>query len=298
VTLALSTPTPPPTATALPEATKTPTSNAPKLPAVGGDSGLLPGQLKSAMSTPNAWTLNLAAGVTLELVRVPAGEFLMGSDKATDPQAFSVDMPQHKVNLPEYWIGKTEVTNSQYAVFVAAAKHRAPDHWNGGRIPAGKANHPVVNVSWDDAVAFGQWASQVTGRAVQLPSEAEWEKAARGTAGQIYPWGNTAPDAQRVNFNLGVNDTTPVGQYAAAGASPYGALDMAGNAWEWTSSSYEAYPYRSDDGREAPVDPRARVLRGGSFNYGAQSVRCAFRAGYLPENRYGFIGFRVASPGL
>ena len=165
--------------------------------------------------------LSLAPGVTLELVRVPAGEFLMGS-AAGDKVAFSDEMPQQTVYLDEYLIGKYDVTNAQYAAF-AQATNRS---WS---MPAGKENHPVVNVSWDDAVAFCQWASQITGRRIQLPSEAQWEKAARSTDGRLFPWGNDEPNASRLNFNSYVGDTTPVGKYSPAGDSPYGAADMAGN---------------------------------------------------------------------
>jgi serine/threonine-protein kinase len=245
----------------------------------------------------NVLNLALAPGMTLELVRVPTGEFLMGSNKAVDPQAYDDELPQHKVTLPEYWIGKTEVTNAQYATFVSATGQRAPSHWPGGHIPAGKDNHPVAYVSWDDAVAFCAWASRATGRVVRLPSEAEWEKAARGTDARLYPWGNAAPDAQRANFGMSVKDTTPVGQYPA-GVSPYGALDMTGNVWEWTNSLAKPYPYDARDGRENANDRGARVLRGGAFDDEAQYVQCAHRDRSNPVNRPDYFGFRVASPGL
>ena len=109
----------------------------------------------------------------------------------------------------------------------------------------------MVNVSWDDAVDFCRWLSEATHRSFRLPSEAEWEKAARGSDGRIYPWGNQAPDEKRCNFGTKVGDTTPVGKYPD-GASPCGALDMAGNVWEWTGSIYKPYPYAPDDGREDP----------------------------------------------
>ena len=242
-------------------------------------------------------TLTLAPGVMLELVRVPAGEFIMGSDKTQDPQAYDDELPQGRVTLPEYWIGKTEVTNAQYATFVTSAGHAAPPDWSGGRMPEGKENHPVTNVTWDDAVAFSQWAGRVAGRTIRLPSEAEWEKAARGADGRIYPWGNDPPDEKLCNFNNNAGHTTPVGTYPA-GASPYDVLDMAGNAWEWTDSLYMAYPYQTADGREDPNARGARVLRGGSFDNVSQSVRCAIRNWYNPGNRYDIFGFRVVSPGL
>jgi serine/threonine-protein kinase len=157
---------------------------------------------------------------------------------------------------------------------------------------ARKANHPVTHISWDDARAFCEWASKVTSRTVRLPTEAEWEKAARGTDGRIYPWGNDAPNDKRCNFNLNVKDTTPVGQYSPQspqdspqGDSPYGCADMAGNVWEWTSSLWGTnwqtpdfkYPYRADDERENLDADGLRVLRGGSFYYNRRFVRCAYR---------------------
>jgi formylglycine-generating enzyme required for sulfatase activity/serine/threonine protein kinase len=285
----------------------------------------------TSTGTPDgAMRLELAPGVTLELVRVTAGEFLMGSDKAVDPDAQDDELPQHRLNLVEYWIGKTEVTNGQFAAFVAATSYKTTAEqegsgyvftgstwedvkgasWQQPRGPGSdvkeKANYPVMLVSWHDAVAFGQWASQVTGRTVRLPTEAEWEKAARGTNARIYPWGNEAPDASRGNFGMNVKDTTPVGQYPK-GASPYGVLDMAGNVWEWTSSAWGnvgggldfAYPYNPGDGREdqSRTDV-SRVLRGGSWLNVARSVRSALRYRLDPGSRDLNIGFRVASPGL
>jgi formylglycine-generating enzyme required for sulfatase activity len=171
----------------------------------------------------------LAPDVTLELVRIPAGEFLMGSDKIQDKLAEDDETPKHKVVLKEYLIGKTPLTNAQYLAFVKTAGHQPPDHWSQGAIPNDKEQYPVVNVSWKDAMAFCQWASQVSGRHVRLPGEAEWEKAARGTDGRIWPWGNQLPDEARYNFNDNVRDTTPIGQYNPQGDSPYGCADMAGN---------------------------------------------------------------------
>ena len=293
------TPAPPPDPTNTPAPTETPVS-----------------------TTQDTLALTLARGVTLELVRVPAGEFVMGSDKAADPLAFDNELPQHWVSLGEYWIGKYEVTVAQFAAFVQATGYETTAEkagtgwtytgssweevkgadWQHPRGPgsdvAAKMDHPVTLVSWDDAAAFSQWASQVTGRTIRLPSEAEWEKAARGADGQIYPWGNETPTDALCNFNMNVEDTTPVGRYSPAGDSPYGCADMAGNVWEWTNSLYREYPYRSDDGREAASDRGARVLRGGSFDDASQLVRCAFRYRYFPENRDDHLGFRVVSPGL
>ena len=224
----------------------------------------------------------------------------MGSDKAKDSQTYGDELPQHTVTLGTYRIGRTPVTNAQYKVFVGATGSQAPGHWSNGGIPRGKEDHPVISVSLQDAQAFCQWAG------ARLPTEAEWEKAARGTDGRIYPWGNEAPDKDRCNFNMNVKDTTPVGRYLV-GASPYGVLDMAGNVWEWTSSAWGksvskpdfAYPYGPGDGREdqSRTDVR-RVLRGGSWDLVARDVRSASRNWDNPGSRYDDVGFRVASPGL
>ena len=166
-------------------------------------------------------------------------------------------------------------------------------------------NHPVTHVSWHDAVAFCEWLTKATGRAFRLPSEAEWEKAARGGDGRIYPWGNEAPDESRCNFNMNVKDTTPVGQYSPAGDSPYGCVDMAGNVWEWTRSLWGKDSDKPSSGIPTGQAGRAggfvrgddtRVLRGGSFDLEQRGVRCAFRGGASRRPRRQ-LGFRVcASP--
>jgi len=226
-----------------------------------------------------------ATPIDLEWCYVPAGEFLMGSDDQHDREK-----PRHTVNLPAFYIAKTPVTNEQYKVFVDATGHRPPSHWQNGQISKGKEQHPVVNVSWRDAVAFCTWAG------VGLPSEAQWEKAARGTDGRLYPWGNQPPTDKLCNFNDRVKATTPVDNYPA-GASPYGCLDMAGNVWEWTSSLYQGYPYDPNDGREDPKADGARTLRGGTFDFSDYYVRCAYRFDFVPDDRYYGVGFRVVSPG-
>ena len=180
-----------------------------------------PASAKTPHSTPHLLTIDKP--IHLDLVRVPAGPFLMGDDK-------------HTVDLPEFYIGKYPVTNQQYAAFVQASNARVPDHWREGKIPAGKENHPVVWVTWDEAMTFCQWLSQASGHEVRLPSQVEWEKAARGADGRTYPWGNEPPpNPSLCNFkDSGIGDTTPVDRYPI-GASTYGALDMAGNVWEWTT---------------------------------------------------------------
>jgi serine/threonine-protein kinase len=233
----------------------------------------------------------------IEWITIPAGTFLMGSDKSKDCMAYDDEMPQHSVHLPEYHIARYPITNAQYLAFVRAAGHPAPEYWANGEPPPSQADHPVVNVIWHDAHAYCAWASRVSGCSIRLPSEAEWEKAARRADGRTWPWGDDLPDASRCNFNRNVGGTTPVGSYPR-GASLYEVLDMAGNVWEWTSSRWAEYPYAASDGREAmdgKDDDSGRVLRGGSYYNQAEFVRCAFRDWYVPNSWDVGIGFRVAA---
>ena len=218
----------------------------------------------------------------------------MGSDLAKDGDAYSSEQPQHTVDLPEFYISKYPVTNVQYAAFVQSTAHRVPEHWENDKIPSGKERHPVRYVSWDDAVAFCEWLSRETGKLFQLPSEAEWEKAARGTDGRTYPWGDKLPTTDLCNFDHNVGDTTPVGKYSPEGDSPYGCVDMASNVWEWTRSLYEDYPYDQEDGREDLSARGMRVLRGSSFEDTKDIVRCASRGGHAPYVCFGISGFRVS----
>ncbi len=199
----------------------------------------------------------------LEFVMIPAGEFRYGEDKK-------------KIRMDEFWISRTPITNAQYQAFVKTTGYSAPSHWSNGQIPKGKEQHPVVNVSWEDAQKFCSWAG------VRLPGERQWEKAARGSDGRTYPWGEAAPDSRRCNFNNQVGDTTPVGSYPE-GASPYGLQDMAGNVWEWCEDAY---------------DSSSRVLRGGAFDLNGYLVRCAARDRSDPFDRGRDNGFRVVAPSL
>ena len=222
-----------------------------------------------------------------EWVTVPAGEFWMGGKGEYDGK------PLHQVMVAEFQIARVPVTNAQYALFVKASKHEAPKHFEEGRPPKGKDSHPVVYVSWHVAQAYCQWLSKQLRREARLPTEAEWEKAARGDKDQrAYPWGENF-EATRCNTGeLNLGGTTPVGIFLE-GASPYGCLDMSGSVWEWTSTQYVDYPYKADDGRENPKGGAARVLRGGAFSGHRRSARCAYRNFGGPDSRYSYIGFRV-----
>lgn len=233
----------------------------------------------------------LVAATGSEFVFVPAGEFVMGSP---DGEGGNEEHPQHTVSLDEYWIGKTEVTNAQYARCVEAGVCAEPknNRWNDSTF----AQHPVTNVSWHNAVAYASWLTEQSGVVVRLPTEAEWEKAACGTDGRTYPWGNTDPNDRLLNYNSNVSSTTPVGSYPA-GASPYGALDMAGNIWEWTADWYDASYYQRSLARN-PTGPESgeyRVLRGGSYGNLRYHVRCTYRIGYYPDG-FSDYGFRLLSP--
>jgi len=223
------------------------------------------------------------------MVYVPAGEFLMGSSDA-DGQAEDNEKPQHTVYLDAYWIDRTEVTNAQYRKCVEAGACPEPGCWDEDSYNA--PGQPVVCVSWDDAQTY---AASVGGR---LPTEAEWEKAARGTDGRMFPWGNNVPDCNRASYSNCVERPAIVGSYLA-GASPYGALDMAGNVWEWVADWYDEGYYARSPARnpQSPASGDSRVLRGGAFDGAAGLVRCAYRYGYAPDYRYLNRGFRlVASP--
>jgi formylglycine-generating enzyme required for sulfatase activity len=237
-----------------------------------------------------------------ELIEIPAGSFLMGSGALTDDEK-----PQHEVTLRAYRIGKYPVTNAQYLRFVEAIDC----DWQTaeGRKPE-KANHPAVDLIWHDARAYCVWLTQqwhaekriADTEEVRLPTEAEWEKAARGMDGREWAWGNDWDETKCNSSELGLNDTSPVGMFPAGG-SPYGCLDMSGNVWEWTVSLWGEsfgspefkYPYHTDDGREnaGSGDEVLRVLRGGSFFSDQVSARCAYRGWYWPDYRRRFYGFRI-----
>jgi formylglycine-generating enzyme required for sulfatase activity len=216
------------------------------------------------------------------MVYVPAGEFTMGSP---DGEGSSDEHPQHKVTLDSYWIDRTEVTNDQYRKCLTAGACAQPGYWGDGNYNGG--SQPVVGVDWNDAVAYCTWAG------ARLPTEAEWEKAARGMDGRRYPWGNEEPDCNRANFYGCAGKPVAVGSYAS-GASPYGALDMAGNVWEWVNDWYGSYDASSQQNPQGPASGDARVLRGGSWGNLSDVVRSATRRGF-PVNRISGIGFRCVS---
>jgi formylglycine-generating enzyme required for sulfatase activity len=245
-----------------------------------------------------------------EMVLIPAGEFLMGSNPKKDPGARRDEVPQHRLYLSDYALSRTPITNAQYAHFLHATRHRPPYHWRilflKHRWPPFKREmYPVVHVTWEDACAYCQWLAEVTGKPYRLPSEAEWEKGARGPNGRIYPWGD---DWDATACNIRTNGGHPKGTTSIdafpQNASPYGLLDMVGNIWEWTRSLWGInlrrptyrYPYDATDGRENDLAGSRvrRVLRGVSFYNGPAMARCAQRYRYSPRNHFDSVGFRVA----
>jgi formylglycine-generating enzyme required for sulfatase activity len=203
-------------------------------------------------------------GDEVDMVEVPAGPFLMGS---VDPEADQDERPAARVFVSAFRIDKVEVTNRRYQRCVEAGRCTRPV--GGDPEDPVRAEQPVAILSWRQADTYCRWLGK------RLPTEAEWEKAARGPDGRRYPWGHAfEPERANAGYTLGL---VPVGRYAT-GASPYGVLDMAGSVWEWTSSLYRPYPYDAGDGREDPEARGARVNRGGSWYYPAWYVRTTYRA--------------------
>jgi formylglycine-generating enzyme required for sulfatase activity/tRNA A37 threonylcarbamoyladenosine biosynthesis protein TsaE len=249
---------------------------------------------KRAEAVPSRANVQVFGG--LEFVPVPKGKFLMGS-REDNRLAYPDEQPQHPVEITaDYWLARFPVTNRQYAEYIEAAneKHEWVRDWKK------KTDHPVVNVSWNAAQAYCAWLNKMykselpKGFEFHLPTEAEWEKGARGEFGLEWPWGNEF-DADKCNSAEGnkKGNTTPVGQYSPMGDSPYGAADMVGNVWEWTQSLSKGYPYVANDGREDMKGGGLRVLRGGSFYNLRDLARCAYRNWLDPRGFDYSIGFRV-----
>jgi formylglycine-generating enzyme required for sulfatase activity len=225
---------------------------------------------------------------SLELVRVPAGEFLMGSNPRKDTRAQKHERPQHRVYLDEFYIGRYPVTNAQYATYAMARNIKF-------EALKGKDDHPVVKVSWDNATAFCEWLSQENGRVIRLPAEAEWEKAARGTDGRIYPWGNEWDTKLANTYESGIGTTTPVDKYSPDSDSPYGVADMAGNVFEWTADWYDEnyYAFSPTQNPTGPLSSDAYVVRGGSWFCGQPYARAVARNANFPDCPDSYFGFRV-----
>jgi formylglycine-generating enzyme required for sulfatase activity len=264
------------------------------------------------------------------MIHIPAGPFLMGiSDQQIDQLArrddlakewrekgyFGREQPQHTVTLAGYSMAKYPVTVREYRAFVVAGGYQMARHWteagwawreSTGRVaPAfwgqekwsGEDQLPVVGVSWYEARAYCAWLGEGTGRCYRLPTEAEWEKAARGTDGRLYPWGDEF-EAWRCNTRAsGLGRTVAVGQHRPAGESPYGCVEMGGNASEWTLSEYRQYPYDGGDGRNEEEGEGARVIRGGAWRKPVLRARTVARGMNDPFFSDDDVGFRCMREG-
>jgi len=274
IPISLGAPTVTPTPTEMPLPTSTPTVTR-----------VAPTATPTMTATPRATATPIAGQTRVvsdaPMVYVPAGDFTMGSND------YDSEKPPHTVYLDAFWIDKFEVTNALYKKCVDVGKCSAPSERKFYN--AQYDNYPVIYVSWNDANAFCAWAGK------RLPTEAEWEKSARGTDGRVYPWGS-AFDKNLVNsFEGGKGDTTTVGSYPG-GVSPYGAMDMAGNVWEWVADWYDE-KYYSNSPRNNPKGPSSgqyRVLRGGSWVGLQKGVRASVRFLNLPDDRSSGVGFRCA----
>jgi formylglycine-generating enzyme required for sulfatase activity len=208
----------------------------------------------------------------------------MGNDNEAEKQTYSDEFPAHRVYLDTYWIDKTEVTNAMYVKCLKAGKCAALETgFSEAYDKPGKDNYPVRMVNWNQAKAYCQWAGR------DLPTEAQWEKAARGADGRIYPWGNDWKE-NLANQN---GDVLPVGTYPA-GASPYGVLDMAGNVWEWVKDWY-AYDYYASSPEKNPSGPtkgEVNIIRGGSSGFSIKFLRTVSRQAMPPENDNSIFGIR------
>ena len=252
---------------------------------------------------------------TIEWVDIPEGTFLMGStpeeaeaayedaklrSSLLERHTFDAEVPQHRVYLAAYQMSRYEITNAQYRAFVEATGRPTPRGHNGEDTWAEETlnadNQPVVGVTWFDAQAFAEWIGG------SLPTEAQWERAARGTEGHIYPWGNEPPKARHhANFARRYNRPMPVGTFAK-GTSPEGIADLGGNVWEWCLDEYSPTFYQNGLHRENPMNLRyrdvlrARVIRGGAWDVGSAFLRSALRFKFYPLDSTHTIGFRVIRP--
>jgi formylglycine-generating enzyme required for sulfatase activity/DNA-binding CsgD family transcriptional regulator len=266
----------------------------------------MPSATPTPAPTPTEIVTQVSSKDGMVSVYVPAREFKMGSARAEDPQTLDEEIPQHNVFLDAYWIDQTEVTNAQYARCVADAESCTKPK-DSSSLAHGSyydnnqfANYPVIFVSWSQAAAYCTWAGR------RLPTEAEWEKAARGPDGLIYPWGNTF-DGTRANYcdincnngwkdnryDDGYVDTSPVGDYPAGG-SVYGALDMAGNVYEWVADWFEPYSRIMQVNPTGPLTGSEHIIRGGSWGDDPAHIRAAVRSHINVPDSSNFIGFRCA----
>ncbi len=220
------------------------------------------------------------------MVHVPSGPFTMGGRDEESPRA---ERPAHTVFLNDYYIARFPTTNQEYREFVQCTGHRIPIHWQRGTFPTGTGKHPVVNVSWTDAAAFAKW------RGARLPTEAEWEKAARGDDERPYPWGPRFTEGERCNGNNQVGMTTPVDEFPE-GRSECGVWDLCGNAYEWCHDFYDEEYYKNSPttNPKGPEGGQERVVRGGCYMESRAGLRATHREGVVEVTTRDTIGFRIA----
>jgi formylglycine-generating enzyme required for sulfatase activity len=258
--------------------------------------GWMGGDINSSGDVPNKLTLSNG----MEFMRVPAGKFFMGSDNGNDDEK-----PRHTVNIPyDYWMARYPVTNELYNAYTISNGELHPvDDWKK------KKDHPVVRIRWTKAMAYCRWLNNLIKNdlpiemILRLPTEAEWEKAARGTDGREYSWGND-PDRRKLNAQSNIADlvgmltksisnySSSVIEHSPSGDSPYGCADMLGNVWEWTNSLHRKYPYNINDGREKETEHESHVMRGGSYTDFWKNIRCSARKGETHMRQLD-LGFRV-----
>ncbi|NIM13975.1 MAG: SUMF1/EgtB/PvdO family nonheme iron enzyme [Candidatus Aminicenantes bacterium] len=244
----------------------------------------------------------------INMIHIPKGNFLRGTSASEiealvndhpdwRPEWFTDESPQRQITIDLFYISKFEITNKQYGKFLKDnPAYEKPAYWDAAGF--NDPDQPVVGVSWNDAVAFCNWLSEKKGENYRLPTEAEWEKAARGTDARIYPWGNTEPDIRMVNFSQPYvsGKPMPIGYYAGGMNPLYGTMEMAGNVAEWCCDWYDENYYRNfvdNHNPDGPLSGQRKVVRGGSWMDNAFLLRCTARSSYPPHTQREFIGFRV-----
>lgn len=259
-----------------------------------------------------------------KMLLIPAGSFIIGYSPVLTPALMEntrTDAPRHNLELYPFFISKYPITNAQFLAFIRETGYKTTSEiegygyahsqmtllpvagasWKNPMGPnssvIGKDDHPVVQVSWIDTLEYCKWLSNKTTKNYRLPTEAEWEKAARGTDGRIYPWGDDWDPAKTNANEVVMAQTTPVDYFSPGSDSPYGVSDLVGNTWEWCQNLYKEYPYSPNDGREDFKDLKSpRVLRGGAFGYNRRFVRSYERFRFEPTGRSANGGFRVVRP--
>ncbi len=264
-------------------------------------SGLCIHFLVIALSLSNGSVMASTVSPPRGMVPVPAGRFIRGSNKIDAFQQakelgskkpwYKDEYPQHEINLPFFYIDQYEVTNAEYKVFIDATDWRPPPYFKNGSVPPGAENYPVSNINWYEADRYCQWAEK------RLPTEAEWEKAARGPDGREFPWGD---DFEKIKKNAAndpnAGEIAPVGSFIES-MSPYGVMDMAGNVWEWTSDWYRPYPNATFE--TELFGQKQKVFKGGGGGRVGHYVlplfyRGAYRSSIAPEQAFSDLGFRCA----